>query len=580
MKSLENKKKFRNFKIPLKTICMKAFSQVIFLVCLINGSLIFAQNNYPQNYFRNPLNIPIQLAANFGAVRSNHFHMGLDMRTNSQENLPVVASADGYVSRIKVERYGFGNAVYVTHPNGYTTVYAHLNKYFDKLDEFVKEKQYKDEKWEQDITFSPNQFPVTKGQLIALSGNTGGSAGPHLHFEIRDTKTEECINPLLFGFNIPDGIAPIISGLYWYDRRFSTYEPGANGIAVKKAGNVYTSNVIQVNSPSISFAIKAVDKANQGFNLGIYDAELFMDGKLIYNFKIDKVHYDDTRYLNGCIDYPKFVRDKMSIQHLSTLPGMKLENYSSGSGGIINLQDNEIHNIEIVLKDVKGNTSRLTTKVQLTTNSGKISSGDKTVSPNEGKTIKTDNAEINLSKNAVYDAVNFNMSEKSDAAAVSNAVVLNNSSIPVHDYYTVKIKPNRKLSNEEKDKMVIELNYGSDKNIIKPKWNGDWAEGQFNRLGTVRLLLDNSLPSVSPSWKDGAIVSSGSLRLKGTTKIGDIESFRAELDGKWLRFARVKDDFVYVFDEKCPKGSGSHTLKVTTTNTAGNTNTQTFSFSR
>lgn len=559
---------------------MKAFSRLIFAVCFLVGMITQAQNNYPQNYFRNPLNIPINLAANFGAVRSNHFHMGLDIRTNSQENLPVVAAADGYVSRIKVERYGFGNAVYITHPNGYTTVYAHLNKYFDKLDEYVKERQYKDEKWEQDIIFLPDQFPVTKGQLIALSGNTGGSAGPHLHFEIRDTKTEECINPLLFGFAIPDNVAPIISGLYWYDRRFSTYEPGANGIAVKKTGNVYTSNIVQVNSSQISFAIKAVDKANQGFNLGIYDAELLMDGKLIYHFKIDKVHYNDTRYLNGCIDYTKFVRDKMSIQHLSTLPGMKLKDYSSGSDGIINIQDNEIHNIEIILKDVKGNTSRLTTKIQLAKDSDKVSSGDKTVKPNEAKTIKTENAEINLSKNAVYDAVNFTMFEKSDPEAVSNAVVLNGSYIPVHDYFTLKIKSNRKLTDEEKNKIVIELNYGSDKNIVKAKWNGDWAEEEFNRLGTARLLFDNSLPSVSPSWQDGALISSGSLRLKGTTKIGDIKSFRAELDGKWLRFARVKDDFVYIFDEKCPKGSGSHTLKVTTFNTAGNANTQTFTFQR
>lgn len=559
---------------------MKAFSRLIFAVCFLVGMITQAQNNYPQNYFRNPLNIPINLAANFGAVRSNHFHMGLDIRTNSQENLPVVAAADGYVSRIKVERYGFGNAVYITHPNGYTTVYAHLNKYFDKLDEYVKERQYKDEKWEQDIIFLPDQFPVTKGQLIALSGNTGGSAGPHLHFEIRDTKTEECINPLLFGFAIPDNVAPIISGLYWYDRRFSTYEPGANGIAVKKTGNVYTSNIVQVNSSQISFAIKAVDKANQGFNLGIYDAELLMDGKLIYHFKIDKVHYNDTRYLNGCIDYTKFVRDKMSIQHLSTLPGMKLKDYSSGSDGIINIQDNEIHNIEIILKDVKGNTSRLTTKIQLAKDSDKISSGDKTLKPNEAKTIKTENGEINLSKNAVYDAVNFTIFEKADPEAVSNAVVLNGSYIPVHDYFTLKIKSNRRLTDEEKNKTVIELNYGSDKNIIKAKWNGDWAEEEFNRLGTARLLFDNSLPSVSPNWKDGAIINVSSLRLKGTTKIGDIESFRAELDGKWLCFARVKDDFVYIFDEKCPKGSGSHTLKVTTFNTAGNANTQTFTFQR
>jgi hypothetical protein len=305
-----------------------------------------------------------------------------------------------------------------------------------------------------------------------------------------------------------------------------------------------------------------------------------MDGKLVYSFKIDKIHYDDTRYINGCVDYAKFVKDKMSIQHLSTLLGMNLPNYSSGSDGIINLQDNEIHTIEIILKDVNGNTSRLTTKVQFNKESDKILSNDKTVKPNEAKTIKTENAEINLSKNAMYDAVNFNMYEKPDAEAVSNAIVLNNPYIPIHDFYNLKIKPNRKLSNEEKDKTVIELNYGSDKNIIKPKWSGDWGEGQFNRLGTTRLLLDNTLPSVSPSWKEGVMVTANSLRLKGTTKIGDIESFRAELDGKWLRFSRVKDDFVYVFDEKCLKGSGSHTLKVITMNTAGNTNTQTFTFQR
>ncbi|WP_288376525.1 M23 family metallopeptidase [uncultured Chryseobacterium sp.] len=562
---------------------MKIFYHLMLFVCLINTGIVEAQNNYPQNYFRNPLNIPMQLAANFGAVRTNHFHMGLDLRTNSQENLPVLAAADGYVSRIKVERYGFGNAVYITHPNGYTTVYAHLNKYFNQLDEYVKERQYKDEKWEQDITFQPGQFPVQKGQQIALSGNTGGSAGPHLHFEIRDTKTEECINPLLFGFAIPDNIAPIISGLYWYDRRFSTYEPGANGIAVKKAGNVYTSNLVQVNSQEISFAIKAVDKANQGFNLGIYNAELLMDGKLIYNFEIDKIHYDDTRYINGCIDYTKFIRDKMGIQHLSDLPGMKMQNYSlPNSTGIIKLQDENIHTIEIVLKDVKGNTSRLTTKLQLNKTSDKISFAAKTIMPNEAKTITTENAEINFSKDAVYDALNFNAFEKPDADpdAVSNTIVLHSPYIPVQDEYTLKIKPNRKLSNAEKDKAVIVLDYGSDNDVVKVRWNADRAEAKFNRLGKAKLLIDNGLPSVSPGWAEGAMVTNSSLVLKGSTTIGDIVSFRAELDGKWLRFARVKNNFVYLFDEKCPKGSGSHTLKVTTVNTAGNTNMQTFTFRR
>lgn len=277
------------------------------------------------------------------------------------------------------------------------------------------------------------------------------------------------------------------------------------------------------------------------------------------------------------------MRDKTAIQHLSSLPGMKLQNYSRPNlSGIINLQDEEIHNIEIILKDVNGNTSRLMTKVQLSKVNDKVSSTNMTVMPDQEKTFSSENAELRLGKNEVYDAVNFNMSEKPDAGtgSVSNTIVLNNPYIPVHDDYTMKIKPNRKLNKEEKEKVIILLDYGSDTKAVKGSWDGDWTTGKFNRLGTAKLVLDNSLPSVSPGWKDGVLINGGSLRLKGSTKVGDIVSFSAELDGKWLRFARVKDDFVYTFDEKCPKGSGLQTLKVITINTAGNTNTQTFTFQR
>ena len=273
----------------------------------------------------------------------------------------------------------------------------------------------------------------------------------------------------------------------------------------------------------------------------------------------------------------------MGIQHLSDLPGMKMQNYSlPNSTGIVKLQDENVHTIEIVLKDVKGNTSRLTTKLQLNKTSDKISSTAKTIMANEAKTITTENAEIAFSKNAMYDAVNFNAYEKPDAYqnAVSNSIILQSPYIPVQDEYILRIKANRKLTNTEKDKAVILLDYGSDNTVVKVKWSGDWAEGKFNRLGTAKLLIDNNLPSVSSGWAEGAMVNNSSLVLKGSTKIGDIVSFRAELDGKWLRFARVKDNFVYTFDERCPKGTGSHTLKVTTVNTAGNTNTQTFTFQR
>ena len=150
-----------------------------------NGNAIIQKN-----YFRDPLSIPIQLSANFGELRPNHFHMGFDIRTQARENLPVHAAASGYISRVKVEKYGFGNAIYITHPNGFTTLYAHLNTFKKEVQAFILQKQYEQQSWEVDVEIPPGIFPVTKGDFIAYSGNTGASAGPHVHFEIRNRTSE------------------------------------------------------------------------------------------------------------------------------------------------------------------------------------------------------------------------------------------------------------------------------------------------------------------------------------------------------------------------------------------------------
>ena len=187
------------------------------------AAFICTAQTYPQNYFRNPLNIPMELVANMGEIRSNHWHMGLDIRTQRRENLPVHAAADGYIARVLVEPGGFGQAIYINHPNGLTTLYAHLNSFFPALAQYVKQQQYARESWKVNLHLPPDLFPVKKGQLIALSGNTGGSQGPHVHFEIRDTQTEKCLNPLLFNFPVADAVAPSILRLALYDRNKSTY---------------------------------------------------------------------------------------------------------------------------------------------------------------------------------------------------------------------------------------------------------------------------------------------------------------------------------------------------------------------
>src|SRR6202012_4744370 len=195
---------------------------------------LFAPANYPQGYFRNPLDFPMSLAANFGELRPNHYHMGLDIRTQHSVNHPVHAAADGYVARVEIGPLGFGQAIYIRHPNGYTTVYGHLNQFFPALAAYVHQQQYRAEAWELSIDIPPSMFPVKKGELIAFSGNRGGSQGPHLHFEIRRTAGDINLNPLLFGLPVADHKPPVILRLAWYDRNESIYAQAAHILPVRK----------------------------------------------------------------------------------------------------------------------------------------------------------------------------------------------------------------------------------------------------------------------------------------------------------------------------------------------------------
>jgi len=164
------------------------------LCCLVSFTLGLNQpQSYPQKFFRDPLDIPMDLSANFGELRPNHWHMGLDIRTNQKSNLPVYAAADGYVSKVRIEPFGFGRVIYISHPNGLTTLYAHLNNFYPELEQYITEKQYELESWRVDLQIPRNLLQVKKGQFIAYSGNNGASQGPHLHFEIRDSRSDKCL---------------------------------------------------------------------------------------------------------------------------------------------------------------------------------------------------------------------------------------------------------------------------------------------------------------------------------------------------------------------------------------------------
>jgi hypothetical protein len=530
--------------------------------------------DYPQNYFRNPLNIPMQLVANFGELRANHWHMGLDIRTQQKQNLPVYAAAEGYIARVKIEPGGFGRAIYINHPNGYTTLYAHLNNFLPALEQYVKAEQYKRESWQVELEIPPQLFPVSKGSFIAYSGNTGGSQGPHVHFEIRDTKTEECLNPLLFNFAIADAVPPTISRLAMYDRNKSIYAQSPQLLGLKRSGSSYTlarSGLIKVWSDKISFAIGATDRfTNSGNANGIYSARILMDGIPQSEFILDRIDYNETRYLNAQIDYRYKFNGGGYLQHLSRMPGDRSDVYKLGTDGVLQLNDNEIHKVRIEVRDAKKNLSAIEFSIQY--EPGILASqpyvANKLI-PKNVNVFESEDLEVFTSEYSVYDTVNVThtISNVVAANAISPVHILCSGAIPTHDSVTVRIKPAVAVSEAERNRVIIKSVAGTKTVIEKAQWQKDWLAARFRQFGSYQAFVDNEPPTVNAPPTD--LTRASRLVFSPKDNFKTIKNFRAEVDGQWLRFTNDKGlSYIYYFDEKFPRGE--HQLKVSVEDEAGN----------
>jgi murein DD-endopeptidase MepM/ murein hydrolase activator NlpD len=404
---------------------MKRFFPVLATALVL--SLPVCAQTYPRNYFRSPLDIPLQLVANFGEIRANHWHMGLDIRTQQRVNLPVHAAADGYIARVSVEPGGFGQAIYINHPNGYTTVYGHLNAFFPALARYVKDHQYAAQSWSIGLTIPPELFPVKKGELIALSGSTGASEGPHVHFEIRDTRSDKCLNPLLFGFPLADDVPPTLLRLALYDRSTSCFVQAPGMFALKKAGATYAlagTPVLTTSSRTVSFAIGAFDRFSHSTNPnGIYRARVLVDGKPMSGFTLDRIDYLDTRYINAQIDYRYKYSGGTYVQHISPLPGEHSGVYDTNGGdGLIHLPDDAIHFITIEVADANQNTSRLELSLQYKPGPETTgTAGGEVFQPNSINVFDRDNFEVMTTDRTMYDTipVSFSVAENEAQAAVS-----------------------------------------------------------------------------------------------------------------------------------------------------------------
>lgn len=508
----------------------------------VSAQNVIQSRLYPQNYFRYPLDLPPSTAGSFGELRPNHFHSGLDFKTNSTTGYPVHAVFDGYVSRLKVQFGGFGNAIYITHPNGYTTVYGHIERFSPEMEKVLRAYQYLQQSFEVDFNPDLTQLPVCKGDIIAWSGNAGASEGPHLHFEIRDTKTEETINPQLFGLTIPDRVPPTIYaiGIYHLNGNPFSEKTPRQFIPVKgRNGNYHLIKPGIINlSGEIGFGITTNDLNNVSQNHnGVYSIELKLDGKTVYTFAVERFAFDQTHAINAYIDYPEFLKAHRWVQKCFILPGSKISLYpQSINRGIINFDDDNVHDVEYVVKDVAGNASTLSIKVKShhTENNGPVNKPNGILFHyDQVNEFSNDKVKVIITPGNLYDDVNFAYSTLPKKPGTFSVVHrIHNIFTPIHDTYDLWIKPDSSIG-KLTDKAVIVNAAGV---YEGGSFDDGYVKTQARTFGDFYVKLDTAPPFIIPIniSKGGNMAKSRGIFLRIGDKLSGIKSYTGKIDGKWV----------------------------------------------
>ncbi|NDI98139.1 M23 family metallopeptidase [Flavobacterium sp. LaA7.5] len=551
--------------------------RIIFLLFTV---LSFAQQPYPENYFRSPLDLPLHPSGTFGEVRRNHFHTGLDYRTEQKTGFPVYAAADGYVSRIKVSSYGYGTALYIDHPNGYTTLYGHLEAYAPKIDSIVRAEQYKKQSFEIEMFFKPDEIPVTQGEVVALSGNSGGSGGPHLHFEYRDTKTEAIINPLHFGLKklMNDTKAPAVKGLMVYALSDDAVADGSKKphlvkLRLQKDGT-YTADKILAKG-KIGFSLNTSDKSTGSTgNNGIYKVKTFYNDSLNFNYTFDTFAFHEARYSNNFIDYGCYYTTGNRFQKLFiTMPYPLSVIAGNTSNGQFEILPNTAQKYRIEISDFHGNKTTINGSIEYSDAPAMVAE-PKNVTPYFVKAASDNNytkdgVSVYIPAHAFYE--DFYM----DFDVKDSILHLHHPEVPVHDYITVSFDVSH-LSPEVLQKTFIEGFIGKSRNYNFSTTENGRLTAKVRSLGDYKLDQDTTPPKIySPSFAEGKWLSQHqTFSLKISDDLSGIATFDAWLNGKWiLMHYDYKTRIIFHNFSDGIADEGRNDLKVTVTDNVGNSTT-------
>ena len=517
-----------------------------------------------------PLEIPLNLSGTFGELRNTHFHTGVDIKTKGKQGLKVRSIKAGYLERVRVSKGGYGKSLYIKHNDGTTSVYAHLKKFTKKVENYVKEMQYKKKSYEIQEFPKVDFLNFKEGELVGYSGNTGGSSGPHLHLEVRDSKTNNPINPIEIGLNIIDTIKPRINGLYIYKVHEDGNYDFLKKIKIKKIKDgSYVASKINY-SGRLGIGLNYFDRQDRSYSKnGVYSLDFNLNKNPIFNYKMDELSFSDKKYLKLLIDFEKWKNGKNKIQKLFTHPKSKYSFINkSNSYGVFTILENESSIGNIKLIDFKGNSTNIKLKFEGTTkDSIKNTYNKNTIYPNYEYNIDFKGISVNFSKNSFYNPINLNIKSSNDTLYLGENIHPINKSFEI----TFEITSNDSIT--LKRGFISKISkYGKPRFMKTKKIDNVWST-RTSELGSYSLSIDTIPPTIRPvNFKKNQWISNlNFLRLKVRDDLSGIKSIKGSINGKWVLFEHETKNSTITYDfSDLYFPDGKHFLKIEVEDLNGN----------
>lgn len=539
----------------------------------------FNQTKSSQDYFRYPVNIPVYLSGTYGELRGDHFHSGIDIKTQGEIGKKIRAIADGYISRIKITEKSYGKTLYVTHPNGYTSVYGHLKSFAEEVKLYVRKKQYKQQEFEVNLFPDRNRFRVNKGDVIAISGSSGYSFGPHLHFEIRHAENQHPLNPFLFGYTVEDNLSPDLVRLAIYPLGKQSLVNGKAEkliLSIRNQGSSFRipqDREIQVKG-KVGFGIETYDYMNGSNNpCGVYSIKMTHNGEMYYSCLFEEIPFKNTRYINSHIDYEAYKKSDYKIQRSFLQPNNQLNIYDSVKGdGIVSFDTAGVHSITYTVKDIFDNTSTLSFRIKTDTASYPDSlfrqerDFDQLMPYNKTNIFERRDIRLEIPPGALYDTLRFTYSKSApNEEIVSPIHHVHDLYTPVHKRFTLSLRPTQLADNLINKALIVSLDEDQEWESHESDNVQGKLEAQVRKFGSYAVAVDTVKPTITPlninkeQFREGDVI-----RFAVKDNLSGIATYRGYIDNKWALFEYDPKDerLTYTIDKKRLSDKTRHDLEL------------------